>query len=138
MWVVFVYTAFWVFVPSPWPTSKAGFVMSIIVVLIPRTPIYLVWTTCFILLRMVVSKRKVISFWDIFSFALVLNFAELLFFYSDFGRIVNASKHYGWFNTKTWATLPDFPAVLSLILVTVVFAALHFRFVEKRFASING
>jgi len=130
-WVVFIYTVLLVFAPSSRPLSKAGFVMSIIVVLIERAPIYPIWTILFVLLRMVVLKRKAMSFSVILSLTLVLNFAEHLLLYSHFGRIVQISKHYGLFHTETWAALPDFPEVLSLIIASVIFAVLYHRFVEK-------
>lgn len=135
LWVVFTFAVYFFYPQSAQHISTADIAFSLIAVLFPRVAVYLYWAILFAFIRLVLLKRKAISFSGVLSLTLVLNFAEILFFYGDFGRIVNVSKHYGWFNMKTWATLPDFPAGMSLILASVVFAALYFRFVEKKLAS---
>ena len=114
---------------------EPAYVYIMIVGIISRIPIFIVWALLFVLLMSVATKKESPTFLTILFAALALNFVELLLLHSGLDRIVNSSKHYGWFNINTWRTFPDLSVVASLIMASFVFAGIYFKLYSKNNGS---
>ena len=138
LWLLITLIIRGIFLPVKSNLTQAGLTITLVELFIGLAPVYLIWAGIFTLIRLVWLDSKNASFPVILFLALSLNLSEILFSFGHFDRIVRAIKYNGFFNAKSWSSLPDYPEVLSAMIASTVFTLLYFKFVEKKPASTNS